>query len=249
MKNIKTAAVKDVLKHFIIISVILFSIVFIFFNRVLPFMTNKDRIVTVPEVNGMDLTIAIKFLKARELDFEVTDSIYNSAIPALTVMRQYPRPASKVKVNRKINLIVLAKHAPDVQYPDLTGVSFDFAQKKLSVLDLKIGRIQYRPDIAHNIVLESLHKGSILRSGNKIAKGSFVDLIIGSQNDKFSLPDFRGMELDVAEGYVMATQLKVKQVHWENGDSSTLNKITKQLPLPGDTVRHGDGVEFWISNF
>ena len=128
---------------------------FAFFYGVLPFATNKDSIVDVPDLNGMTLEEAIRLLKTNDLKYEVTDSAYNSAKKPLTVLHQFPAAFANVKINRKINLRLNAKIPPSVSYPDLTSSSYDFALEQLGSLELKIGTIEYRPDIADNAILES----------------------------------------------------------------------------------------------
>lgn len=212
-------------------------------------MTNKDRIVTVPDLTGMSFEEARSSLETRELNYEVTDSAYNSEESPLTVLDQFPRPLSKVKIERKINLKLNAKNAPLIIIPDLTGSTFDFAQKQLKTLDIRIGSVKYRPDIAINSILEISLNGTKIQVGQRIPKGSRIDLLIGSSTDKpFPLPDFSGMPYDEVEVYLLGLNLKIGEIHNVLDDSSGLNTIQKQIPLPGDSVKHFDTVDLWVFN-
>jgi beta-lactam-binding protein with PASTA domain len=219
---------------------------FTMFYKVLPLLTNKDEIVTVPDLRGMSVSEALEFIKDKELEIEVTDSSYNAELAPLVVLEQFPKPNAKVKVNRKINLKLNAKTPPMVSYPDFTGSTFDFAQKQLKNLDLKIGTIQYRVDIAHNTILESRVNGRIISKGEPVSKGSRVDLIIGNHIYKFPLPNLKDMPLDEAEAYILGMDLKVKEIHYLDDGIGVNNTIQKQFPNPGDSVRLGDAVELWI---
>ncbi len=223
---------------------------FTFFYKVLPGITNKDKVVTVPDLTGMSFEEAKKFLETRELGFEVTDSAYDSEMKPLTVLEQFPKPLSKVKIQRKINLKLNARNAPLIAIPDFTGSTFDFAQRQLKSLDLKIASVKYRPDIAPGSILELLFNGIKVQAGQKIPKGSKVDLIVGTFTDKpFPLPDFTGMDYATAELLLFGSNLKIGQIHNEIDAKEGSGIIQKQSPLPGDSVKSFDTVELWVFNF
>ncbi|MBX2967791.1 MAG: PASTA domain-containing protein [Cyclobacteriaceae bacterium] len=196
----------------------------------------------------MSLEEAKNFLKSKDLDFNISDSTYDLDSKPLTILKQYPPPNEKVKVNRKINLVLNSQNPPMVILPDLKGTTFDFALQQIKSLDLKLKAIEYKPDIAHNTVLEVKVNGSVLAVGEKVKKGTFVDLIIGMQTDKFPIPDFTGMQLEDAEILIFGLNLEISKLHPVQDDNKLVNSIQRQLPLPGDTVRHGDPIQLWVYN-
>jgi beta-lactam-binding protein with PASTA domain len=244
--RIETNTFKGLLIHVSLVLGLFCILSFTVFYKVLPSLTNKDEIVTVPDLKGMSVDEAVQFIKDKDLEIEVTDSSYNAELAPLTVLDQFPKANSKVKINRKINLKLNARTPPTVHYPDLAGSTFDFAQKQLKNLDLKIGTIQYRVDIAHNAILESRVNGRTVKAGDKISKGSRVDLVIGNLKEKFSLPNLKDMPLDEAEAYILGMTLKVKEIHYVADGQGEINTIQKQLPIAGDTVRLGDEIELWV---
>jgi eukaryotic-like serine/threonine-protein kinase len=244
--KIETNTLKGLLIHASIAIGLFCLLLFTVFYKVLPFVTNKDELVTVPNLYGMSVEEALEFIKDRDLQIDVIDSSYNAELPPLTVLEQFPKPDAKVKINRKLSVKLNAKTPPMVNYPDLTGSTFDFAQKQLKSLDLKIGTIRYRPDIAHNAILESKINGRKIKSGEQVAKGARIDLVIGNLTDKFPLPNLKDMAFDEAEAYILGMNLKVKEIHYSNEEVGEINTVHKQLPSPGDTVRIGDHVELWI---
>ncbi|WKZ59824.1 MAG: PASTA domain-containing protein [Cyclobacteriaceae bacterium] len=241
-------SLKKLLFTIIFVSGILGLLSFTFFYRILPSLTNKDQLVTVPDVKGMSLEEAKNFLKSKDLDFNISDSAYALDLKPLTVLKQYPSPNEKVKINRKINLVLNSQNPPVVSLPALKGMSLDFALQQIKSLDLKINTIEYKPDIAHNTVIEVKVNDSVVAAGEKIKKGTFIDLIIGMQTDKFPIPDFTGMELEDAEILIFGLNLETSKIHPVQDDNKLLNSIQRQLPLPGDTVRHGDQIELWVYN-
>lgn len=244
--KIKANTLKGLLTHAAIALGLLFLLAFLIFEIVLPVLTNKGETVTVPDLKGMSIDEVTKFTADKQLEIEVSDSSYDSRLPPQTVLEQYPEPNAKVKVDRKITLTLNAKIPPTVPYPDLTGSTFEFAQKQLESVGLRIGTIQYRPDIAHNAILESSFGGKKVGPGDNVPKGSAIDLIIGKPTDRFAMPDIKGMQADEAQTYVLGMNLKIKAIHYVTDGAGDIDTIQKQLPLPGDTLRPGDKVELWV---
>jgi eukaryotic-like serine/threonine-protein kinase len=132
--KIQSNTLKGLLIHLSLAACLVMLLSFTFFYKVLPNATNKNKVVTVPDLNGMSFEEAKIFLETRELSFEVTDSAYDSELKPLTVLEQFPKPLSKVKIQRKINLKLNARNAPLVVIPDFSGSTFDFAKRQLQTL-------------------------------------------------------------------------------------------------------------------
>jgi eukaryotic-like serine/threonine-protein kinase len=157
---------------------------FVFFNEVMPYVTHKNKVVTVPDLRGMTSAEAIRFLEARQLQYEFGDSLFYADANPLVVLDQYPKANSKVKIYRKIKLHLNAATPPLVAYPDLSGYTYQFAKQQLESVGLAVGNIEYKADIAVNAVLESQLAGKKILPGQRISKGTRVNLIIGMPGDK-----------------------------------------------------------------
>lgn len=247
--KIQPNTLKGLLIHLSIVLGLFCILSFTVFYQVLPFVTNKDEIVTVPDLKGMSLDEAMEFIRDKDLRIEVTDSSYSPASDPLTVLEQFPEPHAKVKPNRKISLTLNARIPPAVTFPDLSGSTFDFAQTQLENLDLRIGRVSYQPDIAHNAILESRLNGQKLTVGQSVIKGSKIDLVIGTHREEFTIPNFENMKIDEVEAYIFGMNLKLRAIHYLPGENEGVGTVKKQLPEAGDTVRLGDDVELWIANY
>lgn len=178
--KIKTDTLKGLLIHLSIVLGLFCILSFTVFYKVLPFLTNKDEAVTVPDLKGMSLDEAMEFIRDKDLRIEVGDSSYSPESDPLTVLEQFPQAHAKVKPYRKITLKLNARIPPTISFPDLSGSTFDFAQTQLKNLDLRIGSVSYRPDIAHNVILESSVNGQKLNVGQRVLKGSKIDLVVGT---------------------------------------------------------------------
>jgi len=178
--KMETNTLKGLLIHLSIVFGLFCILSFTVFYKVLPSMTNKDEIVTVPDLKGMSFDEVMEFIRDKDLRIEVADSSYSPESDPLTVLEQFPRPHAKVKPYRKISLTLNARIPPTITFPDLSKSTFEFAQKQLKNLDLRIGNVSYRPDIAHNMILESSTNGQKLSVGQRVNKGSKIDLVVGS---------------------------------------------------------------------
>ena len=246
--KIQTNTLKGLLIHLSIVLGLICILSFTVFYTVLPSVTNKDEIVTVPDLKGMSLDEAMEFIIDKDLRIEVADSSYSPESDPLTVLEQFPQPHAKVKPHRKISLKLNAQIPPTIAFPDLSGSTFDFAQKQLKQLDLRIGTVSYRPDIAHNTILESRAKGEKLSVGQRVTKGSKIDLIIGTYSEEFALPNFENMTIDEVERYILGMNLKLKAIHYLTDENEGTGTVRKHLPEAGETVRLGGDVELWIAN-
>ena len=157
---------------------------FAFFYQVMPYITNQNKVVTVPDLSGMTSKEAVRFLEARQLQYELGDSLFRADVNPLIVLDQYPKANSKVKIYRRIRLNLNAATPPLVVYPDLSGDTYQFAKQQIESLGLSVGNIDYKADIAVNAVLESQLAGKKILPGQRIPKGTVVDLIIGMPEDK-----------------------------------------------------------------
>jgi beta-lactam-binding protein with PASTA domain len=159
----------------------LFSLLsFVFFYEYLPYATNKNHVVTVPDIKGKDLNQATNYLRDRNLQLAVSaDSGYNVTADPLIVLDQYPHALSKVKVNRTITVKLNAKIAPLIPFPDLKGSTPELAKKQLSDLGIRIGKLTYEPDIAINSILVAQINNLEVHAGEKVRMGSLVNLTIG----------------------------------------------------------------------
>jgi beta-lactam-binding protein with PASTA domain len=127
----------------------------------------------------MKNTEAVRFLEARQLQYEFGDSVFRANADPLVVLDQYPKANSKVKVYRKIKLSLNATIPPLIAYPDLNGYTYQVAKQQLESLGLSVEKLTYQPDIALNAVLESRLANKKLLPGQPIAKGTAVELIVG----------------------------------------------------------------------
>ncbi|MCK5369439.1 MAG: PASTA domain-containing protein [Cyclobacteriaceae bacterium] len=267
---LKEKSWKTFLLHLGFIVIIVVTLILIFFFVYLPSTTRHGETVTVPNLEGMSLLDMDDFLKKRHLNYEVSDSGYSSQYPPLSILKQYPLAGSYVKEKRKIYLTVKAKQPQSVNMPDLKDGSLKNAELVLKSYGLKRGMITYKPDLASNAVLEQLFEGKIIERGDRIRKGSKIDLIVGDGLGRrvFSVPRFIGLPIDEADFSIKGSGLNtgsviIKIIDEEKMlelvelakeleiDTATIiesGHVFQQRPEIGKDIRLGQQVDLWVGS-
>lgn len=267
MSILKINTWKDALIHIGIIIAFGCVLLFGFFNVYLPYSTNHGETITVPDVQGVALEDLDEFLEVRALRYEVTpDSGFSATQPPLTVLKQFPMANSKVKENRKIYITLNAEKPPLVRMPKLVGGSVKNAQLVLKTYDLVLGDIQYVDDLALNYVLEQRLGGRQVLEGERIPKGSIVDVVAGNGlgNQALNSPNLIQLDKESAEFAIVGSGLKIGEIKYEkegmavikveksNGEiayrkeSVSPGAVFKQRPEPGTNMRLGQMVDLWV---
>ncbi|MEN9298548.1 MAG: hypothetical protein RLZZ429_861 [Bacteroidota bacterium] len=179
-------------------------ILIILFFSLLGWITNYGKVTTVPSVTGQEVTAAIQVLEQAGFEVEIQDSVYVDSLPKLAVVRQTPEADAAVKSGRTIYLTVNRQVSPQVEMPSLIGYSVKSAELYLQSLQLKLGTITYKPDIARNSVLEQLYNGIPIKAGDKVPLGATISFVLGSGlgGTEMDVPNLIGMTLNEARSYL-----------------------------------------------
>lgn len=96
----------------IIITIAILGVIIVFLS--LNLFTKHGQTATVPGVENMTYTEAIKTLRKHGFRTDIRDSIFNEEIPPGYVVEQFPKSGSTVKPGRKIFLYINAVHPKEV---------------------------------------------------------------------------------------------------------------------------------------
>lgn len=192
----------------------------------------------VPKLKGMSVENAIELLKSQDLRYQI-DSIYQVDKQPGMVVEQDPDPNTNVKVKRTIYLTIITRLAPDVNFPDIEGKTFLEARAILNNYGLKLGDTTYKSDVARDVVLEITFGEQPINTGENLAKGSRIDLVLGDGlgASEVDLPDLTGLTLEEARLSLMGSSLSLGTVGYDGIvlDSTTAT-ITKQSPALSDSL-------------
>jgi beta-lactam-binding protein with PASTA domain len=233
----------------ITIFLILFVIVFL---RV---YTNHGESVEIPDLKGKTTQETANILDNIDLRFAIRDSVYSPDLAPGTVLDQFPKPGMKVKQNRMIFITLCALSQEMIPMPQLTDISLRQAENLIESTGLIAGSIQYKQSEFANLVLEQRVNGRIIPKGEKIPKGSRVDLVVGSDADGLAtaLPSLTGLNLNDAQLKLEENSLIIGTITYDESVSSEDQKtqavIWKQSPDPATTfdIERGSAIDIWMT--
>lgn len=230
---------------------ILLVLFFLFFQS-LSWITRHDKTLAVPSVTGKSFEEAKKILEAQGFEVEIQDTTYVDTAALLSVVKQFPNAESKVKMNRTVYLIINRDAAPDIEMPNLVGMSFRSAQITLQQQKLKIEDTIYVPNIS-GAVLEQKYKDQTIKPGTKIQMGSGITLVIGqgTGTEELEVPDLVGLTLGEAKVIIESNGFNSGLVLPEGSTDPNLFVYRQSVPhltSSGNVnkLRQGQVIDVWV---
>ena len=211
--------------------------------------------ITIPDLYGFNIKELDSFLVEKKLRYVVMDSIYDTEAEKGVVIDQDPKPNSKVKQNRMLYLIVNAMSPPKVKVPKLVDLSLRRAIAMLETYGLKVGVLEYIPDMAKNAVLTQKIDDKEIKPGTMITKGSAVDLVLGNglSDESVMVPLLIGMTTEEVLGVLKAHSLNegalVYDISVRSSSDSVIAKVWKQNPAIDNAsmISLGGYVDLWLT--
>lgn len=209
----------------------------------------------MPNLTGLTEDEVADVVSSRRMRYEIIDSIYSTDMPRGTVLKQNPRPGSKVKVNRRLFITMNAVNLETVSMPYLVDLSDRQAYLALENAGLVLGDISYRPNFAVNSVLQQLHNDSVIDEGTLIAKGSKIDLVLGMglSGETTLVPDLVGLSLPDAKATIVSRYLNLGMVTYDESilseEDSTRAWVHWQYPEydGSERINKGMDVDIWLT--
>ncbi len=243
-------------KHFGIASGILLALALLFFVG-LHLYTRHGQAIAVPDMRGLSIEEVHQVANAKNLRYEVTDSVFQSEDKKGLVIDQSPPPDFKVKKDRTIFLTINAMTPEKVKMPNVVGVSLRQARAILETQGLNVDTLRYVPDIAVNNVLEQHHNGKEIKPGEMIVRGSDVELVLGGglSEQSTTVPDLVSLELEDAKDKVISHSLNVGATVFDttvkSADDSIKAFVWRQRPEYNDeettSIKMGSTVDLWLT--
>ena len=228
---------KDFRNNFLgAIGVVIGVVLIVFFS--LSFYTRHGSAIQVPQLTGMTMEKAVAILQEQGFDYKI-DSVYVLDKPPGTITEQDPDAGTSVKEGRVIYLTMVTRLAPNVTLPDLTDATYHQAVADLSNYGLKVGDTTYRSDIAKDRVLEVRFSGQIVKTGDKIPKGSVLDLVLGDGEGagEVDIPELISKDLDEAKFAIKGAGLAIGTISYQGPITDSANLVVvQQYPAKSDSV-------------
>lgn len=234
-----------VLIHLLLAMSLLGGLCILYFFTYLPNTTNHGQTITVPNIEGMQLSQLEDYLVKRNLRYEINDSSYSEEYPPLTVLKQYPHAGAKVKEGRNIFISINRVEPPTVPVPNLVDGSVVNAEAVLKSNELRRGKIELVPG-PFNVVKEMKYQGHVIAHSERVPKGSTIDLVVMDGGSKdFEAPDYTGLSLEDAKVIIFGSNLNLGNVVVE-GDTTGGGVVIRQKPEAQENIKVGDVVDLWI---
>jgi len=217
--------------------------------------THHGQALSVPVFEGLSIAEAQELADDKNLRFEVIDSVFVAGKPGGTIVAQNPSPSSKVKSNRIIFITLNALSPEKTEMPNVIGFSLRQAQDNIENRGLKVGYINYVPDIATNYVLKQLYRNREIAPNTKINKGSRIDLVVGMgvSNEKASIPKLVGLTLENARDVMSRAFFNLGAVVYDKSvetyDDSIKALVWKQSPeyFQGNAINLGSPIDVYLT--
>lgn len=230
----------SVLATFILIVIVLF---------LLSAYTRHGKYIIVPDLKRLTINEIKQMSQAKDLELIIQDSVFNVDFPKGSVVMQDPLPGSKVKRNRKIYLTTVAILPEQVQVPDVVDLTFRQAVATLETYGLKVGRLDYVPDIARNAVIRQLYMGKIIQHGTFLARGSSIDLVLGRGigSERVSVPFLLGLTPSEAKSVIQSLMLNIGAEFFSKPSDSSFSRVYRQNPAfrPDAYINSGSTIDLW----
>ena len=230
---------------------ILLLLSFIFLQS-LSWITRHDKTLAVPSVTGKTFDEAKKLLESQGFEVEIQDTVFNDTAALLSVVKQFPNAETRVKMNRTVYLTINRDVAPEIEMPNLLGMSFRSAEITLQQQKLKMEDTIYRPDLTR-MVLEQQYKGQPIKPGTKIPMGSGIVLVIGigTGSEDIDVPDLVGVTLAEAKAILESSGFNAGNV-MPLGSTDPGLYVYRQAPdhltSTGNVrrIRQGQIIDLWV---
>ena len=226
------------------VSAVILVLVFIFIRIYARQGTEQE----MPDMVGKNIAEAMANNELG-LEYVVMDSIFRQGAEGGTILTQDPKGGTMVKSGRKVYVSITSYNADDAILPELAGLSVRQAVSELYALGLAVGKLTFVEDPYKNSVVDQSCKGKSLYAGQQLARGSVVDLVVGSGDGtgSNSVPFVIGKTADKARRDILSVSLNVGQEHFRGVKDKATAVVYRQEPdyTGVNKYPYGTAVELW----
>ena len=202
--------------------------------------THHDEHIVLPDFYGVHIQDLDSVCQELDLRYIIIDSVFNKKEEKGIILEQDPRVGTNVKENRRIYFTINALQNKVITFPYITDLSLRQAVRKLESLGLVVGELEYKLDLAKNVVLNQKVNGIQIKEGQELFLGTIVDLVIGSglSNKTTSIPNLLGLNLQKAQTEIKVASLNLGAVIFDEGIIDSTNAMVyKQNPKLNEKIK------------
>ncbi len=241
-----------IIKNLILASITL-PLLFFLYLKFLDIYTLHDRYITVPNFSGYNLNQLDSISEANNIRYVIIDSISDLNRPKGIVINQEPKALTQVKKKRRIYLTITETNTSIVKFPDVYDLTLRQALRKIEIVGLTVGKLEYKSDIATNKILDFNVNGISIFAGQEILKGTVVNLVVGRglSEEYVVVPDLIGLNRVAAHIVLKTSSLNIGTEFYDESCVDTANAIIfKQIPPFDDQnqLKLGSTIDIFFTN-
>jgi len=223
---------KTFIKQFIY-AIVSLPLLFLLWLQFISFYTMHNDYLKVPDCTDVHTSVLDSLIAANNMRYVIIDSIVDMRKEKGVVVHQDPLPLTDVKKNRCIYLTINATQTRKVNCPDIYDFTLRQAIYKLKIVGLKIGKLEYKADLAKNKILSYKVNGIEIHKGQELFEGTIVDLVVGKglSDDRVIVPNLIGLSREDANIVLKSTSLNIgTEFYTASVTDSLMVIIVKQRP-------------------
>ena len=207
-------------------------------------ISSGPQMVAVPNVEGLTQAAATAAITGAKLTVGAVTQQTSDTVATGKVISQDPASGSSVAQGSPVNLVI-SSGPQMVTVPNVEGLTQDAATTAITAAKLTVGAVtqQTRNTVAAgNVIFQDP------ASGNSVAQGSQVNLVISSGPQMVTVPKVEGLTQDAATTAITAAKLTVGTVTQQTSNTVAAGNVISQDPASGNSVAQGSPVNLVISS-
>lgn len=205
----------------------------------------RGELVTIPNLVGKRLAEARSELALKKTTLAIAEERLDSRYERGRIISQDPGPASRVKANRTVNVIV-SKGSEIIAVPKLEGRSLEWASQELKTAGLRKGRVSQIHTsrwAAGRVVSQQLPPD------DPAARNSAIDLLVsqGTWESKYIMPDLVEKNASAVVRQLRDLEFQISEIHYAYYPGLGPGIIIKQTPMPGSRIQKRSQIALEVS--
>jgi serine/threonine-protein kinase len=230
-----------------IINFLLLLLIFFFGGAVISSqIILSDEMVSVPDITGKTIDQARKELQRRDLGISVAGTQFSDEMEKGRIITQDPAPASRLKVNRSI-LVVVSGGRESVMVPFFAGKSLEQATTTMRQIGLARGALSqvHTPKYAAGKIIAQNPPAETM-----VERNSPVGFLVsqGEVDKKYIMPDLIGHKMDLAVPVLQKLGFKVEDIRHVYYPGLEKGIIIKQNPPGGYPIQKRNPISLEVSH-
>src|SRR5271165_3386696 len=207
-------------------------------------ISSGPQMATVPNVEGLTQDAATTAITAAKLTVGAVTQQTRNTVAAGNVIFQDPASGNSVAQGSQVNLVI-SSGPPMVTVPKVEGLTQDAATTAITAAKLTGGTVTQQTS-------NTVATGNVISqdpaSGNSVAQGSRVNLVISLGPQMVTVPNVEGLTQDAATTAITAAKLTVGTITQQTSNTVVIGNVISQDPASGSSVAQGSQVNLVISS-